>query len=333
MFALAPCPTALSTHADPAFAEDVARGLTQDRKNIPASWLYDAVGSALFEVITLLPEYGLTRADAALLRRSASEIVTRAGRPQLIAELGSGSGSKTRHILTAAAEHKRIEYTPIDISRAALEGCGNALGSLPGVSVQPIEGTYLEGIDQALAQRASGQRALILFLGSTIGNFGPDDAHTFLHRIRERVRPGDSLLLGADLVKPHSRLIDAYDDPAGVTAAFNLNLLARINRELGGEFDLRSFSHEARYNAQHARVEMHLRSHTAQTVRIDALDLDVNFGIGETIWTESSYKFTAEGIRSLGEDAGWYTERQWLDTEWGFSETLFRASGPSDFEQ
>jgi dimethylhistidine N-methyltransferase len=330
MFALAPSPAAPASTAlrvDPAFARDVAHGLTQEQKTLPASWLYDPVGSALFEVITLLPEYGLTRADGALLERSADEIVARAQYPELIAELGSGSGTKTRHILSAAAEHKRIEYAPIDISRAALEGCAATLGSLPGVTLQPIEGTYLEGIDQALAQRPSGHRALILFLGSTIGNFGPEEARIFLRRVRQRVRIGDSLLLGADLVKPHARLIDAYDDAAGVTAAFNKNLLGRINRELGGQFDLRQFSHEARYNAQHARVEMHLLSHKAQRVRIEALDLEVEFGIGETIWTESSHKFTAEDVRSLGESAGWHTERQWLDDEWGFSETLFTANG------
>lgn len=331
MFALAPtvapAPSQTSFRVDPAFARDVAHGLTQDRKTLPASWLYDSVGSALFEAITLLPEYGLTRADGELLERSADEIVARAGYPRLIVELGSGTGTKTRHILNAAAVPARVEYAPIDISRAALEGCAATLGSLPRVTFQPIEGTYLEGIDRAMAQRASDRSALILFLGSTIGNFGPEEATTFLRRVRQRVRVGDSLLLGADLVKSHRRLIDAYDDPAGVTAAFNRNLLARINRELGGNFDLRNFSHEARYNGQHQRVEMHLRSHSAQKVRIESLDLEVEFGIGETIWTESSYKFTAEGVRELGESAGWHPECQWLDKDWGFSETLFTANG------
>jgi dimethylhistidine N-methyltransferase len=327
MFALAPSVAALSPRVDPAFARDVAEGLTRVQKTLPASWLYDEVGSALFEVITLLPEYGLTRADAALLQGSADEIVAEAGGPDLIVELGSGTGTKTRHVLTAAAADRQIEYAPIDISRTALENCRVALGSLEDVKIQPIEGTYLEGIDQALAGRPAGQRALILFLGSTIGNFDPGEAQAFLHRVRQRMRPGDSLLLGADLIKPHRQLIEAYDDPIGVTAAFNLNLLARINRELGGEFEVANFAHEARYHDAHSRIEMHLRSRIAQTVRIGALDLDVSFRKGETIWTESSHKFTADGVRELGEAAGWHTVRQWIDRNWGFSETLFSASG------
>jgi dimethylhistidine N-methyltransferase len=318
---------ALSRRVDPAFASDVAEGLAREQKTIPASWLYDEVGSALFEAITLLPEYGLTRADAALLEASAHEISSRASHPELIVELGSGTGTKTRHILAAAAEHTRIEYAPIDISRAALDNCRAALGSLPRVTMLPVEATYLEGIDRALAQRPASQRALILFLGSTIGNFNREDAEIFLRRVRLRMMPGDSLLLGADLIKPRRRLIDAYDDPIGITAAFNLNLLARINRELGGAFDPRRFAHEARYDERHARIEMHLRALGAQTVRIDALDLDVPFREGETIWTESSHKFTAEGVRALGEDSGWQTLRQWIDDDWGFSETLFAANG------
>jgi len=305
-------------------ARDVADGLGKTpQKTLPASWLYDEVGSALFEVITVLPEYGLTRADGALLRSSADEIIATAGQPELIFELGSGTGTKTRHILVAAAAQGVIRYLPIDISRAALDNCGNAMQSIEGVRVEPVEASYLDGIEQALTRRVPEERVLILFLGSTIGNFTPAEAQTFLHRIRQRMLPGDSLLLGADLVKPREKLIAAYDDSLGVTAAFNLNLLARINRELEGEFDLSKFAHEARYSERCSRVEMHLRSRVAQTVPIRALDMRVRFVRGETIWTESSHKFRAEEIRWLGEQAGWQTERQWIDSDWGFAETLF----------
>ncbi len=316
-----------SYRVDPAFARDVAEGLTQEQKTLPASWLYDPVGSALFEVITLLPEYGLTRADAALLESAADDIVAAAGSPRLILELGSGSGAKTRHILNAAAALRRVDYAPIDISRAALENCRASLGGAAGVTVRPVEGTYLEGIDQALAERPAGEPVLTLFLGSTIGNFNRAEAASFLRRVRQRMLPGDTLLLGADLVKPRRQLIEAYADPVGVTAAFNLNLLARINRELGGNFVIHRFAHEARYNERCSRIEMHLRSRVQQTVRIEALDLNVTFRSGETIWTESSHKFTRESVRELGETTGWRQVEQWIDRDWGFSETLFVANG------
>jgi dimethylhistidine N-methyltransferase len=325
MFAIAPPPPRLSPRVDPAFARDVAAGLALPQKTLPASWLYDELGSALFEVITLLPEYGLTRADAALLREAAGEIAATAGYPSLVVELGSGTGTKTRHILEAATESGPVEYHPIDISRAALEACRAALSAIPGVTIRVTEATYLEGIDQVLSRRQAGQKALVLFLGSTIGNFSRPEAETFLRAVRTRLRTGDSLLLGADLVKPRKRLIDAYDDALGVTAAFNLNLLARINRELGGEFELRRFAHEARFNEACSRIEMHLRSRISQTVRIEALDLDVEFRKDESIWTESSHKFTAAEIGWTGESAGWRTVRQWIDSDWGFAETLFAA--------
>ncbi|HVW87786.1 MAG TPA: L-histidine N(alpha)-methyltransferase [Bryobacteraceae bacterium] len=313
---------------NPAFAQAVMDGLSRSpQKTLPASWLYDEVGSALFEVITVLPEYGLTRADSALLGRAAEEIIGVAGRPEVIIELGSGTGTKTRHILRAASAGGPVDYFPIDISRAALENCKATLGSMDDVRIEPIEASYLEGIDQALALRRSEERTLILFLGSTIGNFAPDEAESFLRRIRQRVHAKDSLLLGADLVKPVPRLIAAYDDPLGVTAAFNLNLLARINRELDGQFDLSRFAHEARYNERQSRIEMHLRSRIAQEVRIDALDMAVSFRAGETIWTESSYKFRPEALRNTGLRAGWTSMRQWIDGDWGFAETLFSAAG------
>jgi L-histidine Nalpha-methyltransferase len=330
MFAAAASISPAPARTDPAFAQDVAEGLTRARqKTLPASWLYDAVGSALFEVITLLPEYGLTRADASLLRSHAHEMIAASGEPDLIIELGSGTGAKTRHVLTEAAARRSVHYFPIDISRAALHNCATALDAMDRVRIEPIEATYVEGIGLALARRHSGQRVLILFLGSTIGNFTRVEASAFLRRIRRRLLPGDSLLVGADLVKPAATLCRAYDDPLGVTAAFNLNLLARINRELDGQFDLAQFAHEARFNERHSRIEMYLRSRVAQRVAIEALSLTVSFARGETIWTESSHKFRAEEIRRMGERAGWRNSRQWIDREWGFAETLFTAGSAS----
>ena len=304
-----------------AFAMEVAEGLgTRGQKTLASSWLYDDIGSALFEVITLLPEYGLTRADAALLARYSGEIVREGGNPRIVIELGSGTGTKTRHLLSAAAP---VEYFPVDISPSALASCAATLGEIRGVRVKPIEADYLEGIDLALAHRRKNEPAMILFLGSTIGNFSRTEAVSFLRSIRQRLKPGDSLLLGGDLVKPHARLISAYDDPSGVTAAFNLNLLGRINRELGGQFDIRQFAHEARYNERRSRVEMHIRSKIKQSVEITDLNRSVCFDEDETIWTESSHKFQALDLELMGVRSGWTPLGQWLDHEWGFAEILF----------
>lgn len=311
---------------NPEFANAVAEGLGKKRqKTMPPSWLYDEVGSALFEVITVLPEYGVTRSESLLLSNAAGEIVRASEQPSNIIELGSGTGTKTRHVLTAAAARRQpLTYLPIDISSAALASCAHALATVPGISIEPITATYLEGLDTALATRQSPDPVLLLFIGSTIGNFNRPEMGSFLRQISRRMRPGDYMLLGADLIKSSARLIAAYDDPIGVTAAFNLNLLARINRELGGHFDVSRFSHEAVYNQRRERIEMHLRSRMAQEVRIDALRRKVSFAAGETIWTESSHKFRAEEIPGLGERAGWTCVRQWVEPEWGFAETLFR---------
>jgi L-histidine Nalpha-methyltransferase len=325
MFASAAQAPKSTAGENPEFARAVAEGLTKRQKTLPPSWLYDEVGSALFEVITVLPEYGVTRAEASLLEHASDEIVRASSRPSHIVELGSGTGTKTRHILCAAAHKREIQYVPIDISAAALANCSHALGDIPNVRIEPIAASYLEGLDVALSNRKHGEPILLLFLGSTIGNFNRSEAMTFLSRLAKRMRPGDHLLLGADLVKARARLISAYDDPLGVTAAFNLNLLARINRELDGHFDLSRFRHQARYNERYSRIEMHLRSRVAQQVHIGALDLTIPFAADETIWTESSHKFRAEDIAALGRRSGWTCVRQWVDGEWGFAETLLRA--------
>lgn len=319
MFAAAPVEA--PPLVDREFARDVEKGLgRKGQKTLPPSWFYDELGSALFEAITVLPEYGLTRAESRLLTGAARSIVREAGSPGLVVELGSGSGSKTRMILAAGGD---VTYRPIDISAAALTACGAAMAGLANVEVEPVEATYDDGLSRALCDREDDEHALLLFLGSTIGNFSRTEAVAFLRKLRGSARPGDSFLLGADLLKDREILTLAYDDPAGVTAAFNKNILGRINRELDGSFNLACFQHEARFNEKRSRVEMHLRSLAEQSIRIGALDMTVKFREGETIWTESSHKFKAEDVVDMGERAGWRCVKQWIDREWGFAETLF----------
>lgn len=317
----------LSLGADREFALDVLHGLSdKHQKRLSAQFLYDEVGSVLFEAITALPEYGLTRADARLLKQHAPDVIRMANGPVRVVELGSGSGIKTRWVLEAAVQaFGGVTYTPIDVSCAALNLCTAALEGLHGVCVEPQHSTYLDGLQNALGQRNAGETALVLFLGSTIGNFSPDEARRFLAAIRKLLEPGDLLLLGADLLKPVPSLIAAYDDPAGVTAAFNRNILVRINRELQADFDVRTFAHEARFDPDTSRVEMHLRCGARQTVHIRALGRSFPFVLGETIWTESSYKFTLEAVRAMGREAGFFCKTQWVDTEWPFAETLMIA--------
>jgi dimethylhistidine N-methyltransferase len=317
---------ALAQSVSTDFAADVLQGLaTPGLKQLPSRWLYDELGSALFEAITLLPEYGLTRADARLLKAHSGTLAALLPGPVLVAELGSGSGMKTRWILEAFAARQHVNYFPIDVSAAALVNCRVALESIPGVRVSGCHATYLEGLSAALGNRNPDERALILFLGSTIGNFDSPAARIFLAGVRALLRPGDALLLGADLVKPLPQLLSAYDDALGVTAAFNLNLLARINRELDADFDLRQFQHHACFDRDASRIEMHLRARNAHVVNVRAIDLPVAFAAGETIWTESSYKFRRTEIVGLGLAAGFSTRAQWIDPEWPFAETLMTA--------
>jgi dimethylhistidine N-methyltransferase len=285
--------------------------------------LYDPLGSALFDAITLLPEYGLTRADARLLQANATAIAAALPGDFAIAELGSGSGIKTRWILEAFAGRGPVEYFPIDISHAALSNCSSSLKGIPDVRITELHATYLEGLARVVAQRPAGCHILVLFLGSTIGNFDSAAARSFLSQVRALLASGDALLLGADLVKPLPQMLEAYDDPTGVTAAFNLNVLARINRELGADFNLREFEHQARFNQVESRIEMHLRVRSRQIVSIAGIDRQIEFESGESIWTESSYKFRRSEILDLAHSTGFETRAQWVDDEWPFAETLF----------
>jgi L-histidine Nalpha-methyltransferase len=306
------------------FARAVRVGLTRaGQKTLPCRYLYDEIGSALFEAITFLPEYGLTRADARLLECHASEIAARIGGRVAVVELGSGTGSKTRSILNHFGCRPDAVYFPIDVSPSALDRCAREFAPL--IPTVPLESNYLDGLEEVASERKSDQRLLVLFLGSTIGNFEPEEAGEFLAAIRACLQPGDALLLGADLVKPAEQLLSAYDDPTGVTAAFNLNLLGRINRELNADFDLRKFQHQVRYQAHAQRVEMHLRSLANQAVSIPAAHLVVDFAADETIWTESSYKFRLEQIAAMARAGAFRIDRQWVDCDWPFAETLMLA--------
>ncbi len=317
----------LMSAAETQFAEDVRAGLQcSGQKQLPSKYLYDPVGSALFEVISVLPEYGLTRADERILRRHARDLAKLLPSALCVAELGSGSGKKTRHLLEAFAEERgHLTYYPIEISRAALASCERQLADISGITLQCVEREYLEGLRHVSENRAAGDQMIVLFLGSTIGNFDSGEDVRFLMSVRETLVPGDFLLLGADLVKPTERLLAAYDDAAGVTAAFNLNLLARINRELDADFNLRAFEHVARFNQQTSSVEMHLRSKRRQTVAVERADFTARFLEGETIWTESSHKYLARELETLATASGFDCQAQWIDDEWWFAENLFVA--------
>jgi L-histidine Nalpha-methyltransferase len=317
---------AITTNATCEFASDVRAGLTRPgQKELPSKYLYDDVGSTLFEVISRLPEYGLTRADERLLRRHASDIVDRLATPVAVAELGSGSGKKARWVLEALCRRQRTFYYPVEISRSALAMCERELSDIDSISILGFEREYLDGLLEVAAQRKDGQHLFVLFLGSTIGNFDRPAGVQFLAEVRRILEPGDSLLLGTDLEKSSTQVLAAYDDELGVTAAFNLNLLARINRELDADFDIRQFSHVARVNHEARSVEMHLRSKRRQTVIVPAAELQVEFLEGETIWTESSHKYSTEEIFQMARDAGFCCEAQWVDEEWPFAENLLTA--------
>jgi L-histidine N-alpha-methyltransferase len=306
------------------FALDVLEGLTKREKSLPPRYFYDDLGSALFQAITLLPEYGLTRADERLLEEYAPAVAAQLQAPFLIAELGSGDGSKTSHLLRAAGVHgELVTYCPIDISSAALDVCQRALE--PFANVRPILADYFTGLRQVRDRRSEQDQLLMLFLGSTIGNFDRETIPEFVREVRSFLKAGDLFLLGADLVKPEQALLDAYDDSVGVTAAFNLNLLRRINTELGGNFNLRAFRHQALWNPQLRRIEIHLVSSVEQVVFVEALQLAVTFREGETIWTESCHKFTVEELQMLGCDAGFEVVATWIDPEWPFAESLWRV--------
>ena len=307
-------------------AQDVRAGLSKDgQKELPCRYFYDEIGSALFEVITRLPEYGLSRAGERLLRKSAQAIVSRVPSRVIVAELGCGSGRNTRWLLEALSRRRPVAYCPIEISGAALATCKRQLDDIDSLSFVGFEREYLDGLAEVSTLRRTHEHLLVLFLGSTIGNFDRLQGMQFLERVRQNLIPGDSLLLATDLEKPIPQLLLAYDDSLGVTAAFNLNLLARLNRELGADFRLNQFRHVARYNYQERRIEMHLLSTSEQTVTIPGAGLAVTLKRGETIWTESSHKYNVPEVLQMARQSGFHCDTQWLDEEWPFAHTLLIA--------
>jgi L-histidine N-alpha-methyltransferase len=307
------------------FALDVAEGLSSTgQKWIPPRYFYDDLGSTLFEAITLLPEYGLTRSEERLLQSHARDIAAATGFLEAVAELGSGSGLKTRHLLQAILRSQgQLTYHPIDVSTGALAACERQISDL--AKVEPVCGDWMDGLAEVARRRPSDKPLLLLFLGSSIGNISRHDLPGFLESIRSHLRSGDFFLLGVDLIKETDRMLLAYEDPTGVTAAFNLNLLGRMNRELEADFNLRLFHHEVRWDADERRIEMHLRSLQEQTVSIAGLEARFHFSQGETIWTESSHKFAESELRSLASSNGFFPVSTWIDEKWTFAEVLWQA--------
>lgn len=307
------------------FAADVRFYLQQTPRQLPSRFLYDALGSALFDAICHLPWYRITRAELRLLERHARTIGQAMGTAARVVELGSGNGEKLATLLTHAGM-RDVHAHLIDLSDAALARAVQTLGLVhgPNVRVTTHHATYEDGLLALPA--AFAPPTLVAFLGSNIGNFDPPGAAEFLRTIRAALRPGDGLLLGADLVKPERDLRLAYDDPLGLTAAFDKNLLLRLNTELDADFALDRFEHRAVWNAAASRVEMHLVSVGDQDVRIEGADLGFRLAAGETIWTESSYKFEAAGVRQLVEPAGFAQRHQWIDEQARFALTLFAAA-------
>ena len=307
-------------------AEAIRVGLSTRPLRLPFECFYDDVGSALFEAITLLPEYGISRAERRVLERSRHAIAERLQPPIEAVELGSGSGRTTRPLLEALARRGATRYHPVDISAGALAECRRQMDGIAGLAVRPFEGTHADGLAAAAAQRAPGSTLLVLFLGSNIGNFEPPRALSFMREVRSRLKPGDFMLLGADLVKPVPVLLAAYDDAAGVTEAFNKNALVRVNRELEADFDPKAFEHRALYEPRLRRVEMHLVAKAPQALRVRALDLALRLDAGETIWTESSCKFLPGEPWRMGAASGFLPVGEWTDSTWPFSLSLIAAA-------
>ena len=303
---------------EPSFREEVLEGLSRTPKSISPKWFYDARGSELFEAITELPEYYPTRTETALLRRIAPEIAARIPDGAALVELGSGASAKTRLILNAAPQI--ASYTPIDISASALEAAAASIArDYPRLAVEPLARDFTQG--GALPATLAGRRRVGFFPGSTIGNFDPDQAVTLLKAMRGLLGEDGLFILGADLVKEPAIMTAAYDDAAGVTAAFNMNLLARIDRELQGDIDLASFEHRAIWNAIDSRIEMHLVSRIAQTAHVAGRAFD--FAAGESLHTENSYKFTVEDVVGLARRADWRLIERWISPPPAFAVFLF----------
>ncbi len=314
--------TAASPTVPETIAESVRRTLTAEPQRwLSPKWFYDDLGSVLFDAITRLPEYYPTRRERAILRERAAEIAT-ASEADTLVELGSGTSEKTRILLDAfTATGQLTRFCPLDVSGTTLAAAAEAIAAAhPGLAVHPVEGDFLHDLDRI---PPGGQR-LVVFLGGTIGNLTPDEQDRFLARVAATLAPGDSLLLGTDLVKDVDRLLAAYDDSVGVTAAFNRNVLAVLNRELGADFPLARWRHEARWDAGQERIEMHLVAEEAHLVRVPEAGIEVKFEAGESIQTEISAKFRVAALPDLLGRAGFAVASTWTDDDGDFALTLAR---------
>jgi len=316
--------TPLQLHHSSPIAADVYEGLISKPKWLSPKLFYDAAGSALFEQITELPEYYLTRTERSILLENADEVIAAAGGNLSLIELGAGTATKTRILIGAALEkQKKLSFYPIDVSRSALdEAVASLNGDFRGLTVSPVVADYSHGLGQLT--KLPG-RKLLLYLGSSIGNFEPMQAGRMLHMMRSTLKSGDALLLGTDLVKSPDILLPAYDDSLGVTAEFNRNILRHINRELDADFDAATFKHVAPWNPAFSRMEMHLESTRPQVINIRALQMRVNFVKGERIHTENSYKFTQTVVDSILNLAGFAREQTWTDPQGWFALHLARV--------
>jgi dimethylhistidine N-methyltransferase len=321
-------PAATARHSAENFAADLQYYLTQDPRQLPSRYLYDALGSALFDAICELPWYRLTRAEAALLDAHAGEVFEGFERITSIVELGPGNGLKLASVLAAAGSRRRgLDVHLVDVSPTALADAVSTLSAFDDLNVVIHEAAYETGLlDIGARRRPPTGRTLVLFLGSNIGNFDPPGSQALLRAIRSSLRPRDALLIGADLIKPKADLLLAYDDPLGVTAAFNRNLIVRINRELGASIDLGGFVHRAVWNRLESRVEMHLVSRRRQRVEIATAGVDFWMDAGEPIWTESSYKFEPDRFAEMLAGSGFEVRKQWLEPADRFLLTMAEAS-------
>jgi len=306
-----------------SFADDVRAGLQKSPKELQPWYFYDAIGSALFAAICELPEYTITRAETEILRRNGAAIARALRSPQRVVELGSGDGRKTAMLLDAViARQTRLTFVPIDVDGGMLTSTGrDLLSRFPTLRVDAICGDYRD-LPSIITP---GPPTVVLFIGSSIGNLDPDAAVAMLRDIRRVLNRGDSVFLGADLQKPREIVEAAYNDSLGITAAFNLNLLSRINRELGGQFDLSKFAHRAFLNEKHSRIEMHLVSRERQNVAIDRLRMQVPLDQSETIHTENSYKYAESDLEMLATESGFAIEESWSDAVNRFADLLMVA--------
>lgn len=309
-----------------SFASDVRRGFAARPRWLPPTWFYDDLGSALFETICELPWYRVTRAELALIDRAAPELARLLSDVRHVVELGPGDGEKLDLLLSRVLDKgRRLSVTLVDVSPAALALAKERIGAHPGVRVETLANTYAAGLLRLSHESKRAGRTIVLFMGSNIGNFEPAETGRFLRLVRRALQPEDLLLVGTDLVKPPHDLMLAYDDPLGVTAAFNKNLLLRMNKELGANFQLHTFDHRAVWNEEKERVEMYLVSKKAQVVGIPGAKTTARFRAGEAIFTEASHKYREDGLERLFVPARFAIGKTWVDTSARFALSLLRA--------